>query len=547
MNVALLALLACGASDEPIPPTVTPPSPDPAQPRPFSALPTPNGEKATAEHPNIILIDIDSLRADRLDTVRDGAPIAPTLQALARAGTRFDATYSQSGWTTPALMSILRGRSPLLHNGKGNEMKLIGEGERPVPDILELYGYSTLTLFALHRWMDDPRAGLGFQRAVFFPEDDDTDLDGQLVRQVSDAMPQVREPFFLLLHHFDVDKFPDRLPLEALHRFLPDSQGCTKTRYDEAYDQLLPVLGEDAAKAHVISHYDATLAWYDAVLGRILDNLRTSGVIDRSIVMLTSNHGEDLFEHFDTVNHCSLYDSVLHVPLLIVDPKGTPGTVLQAPVQTMDLAPTILAYAGVPVDAGMEGRSLVPLVRGDTVDWPARPVFSATNKDNISVRAEGWKLISTDHPSSNRASWPCGKDKGKATPTWELFDLSADASELNDLYTSRPEKAAAAEKVLTDWRDTQAALTEGAPTYTVGAAAKEAMQQQGYWGVVSSDGKQGGSGGSGGPHGPAGPAGGTAPGGNGPIGPPGNYPPPPGQQRVSHPGATPGAAPTNGK
>ena len=446
-----------------------------------------HGPPTTLDHPNIILVDVDSLRADRISARREGELVAPTMQGLADRGVHFLNTYSQSGWTTPALLSILRGRPPLLHTTEGSEMKLVGRDERTVPTILQIYGYQTVTLFALQRWMDDPRAGLGFQKAQFLPENTNVDLDAQLVGQVDDFLDRgVREPFFLLLHDFDVDKFPARLSIDVMHHYTPDAQGCTNTTWEAAYADLAPRIGAEATQAHLTQHYDATVHWYDAVLARILARLGEGGMLERSVIILTSNHGEDLAEHYDSVNHCSLYDSDLHIPLVIVDPRGGRGVQSLASVQTMDIGSTILEYAGVVPEATMTGRSLVSVVRGpaDVTKWSDRPLFSATNMTNLSVRADGWKLILTDHPAANRASEPCGNEAAIAEPIWELYDLSADAAERNDVYATQGERAGAAKRDLLQWRDAQAAAADAAPTFFVGGAAKEALQKQGYWQVV---------------------------------------------------------------
>lgn len=457
------------------------------------------GPPTTLDHPNLILIDIDSLRADRIGLRREGELVAPTLTALAENGTRFTAAFSQSGWTTPALLSILRGRPPLLYSTEGREMKLVGRDERTVPSILQIYGYQTVTIFALQRWMDDPRAGLGFQKAMFLSEESDEDLDGKLVAQVDDYLSgPVHEPFFLLLHDFDVDKFPSRLPLEALHHYTADAQGCEDRTWEGAYSQLAANIGPEATRAHLEGHYDATVHWYDAALARILARFEADGLLERSIVIMTSNHGEDLAEHYDSVNHCSLYDSDLHIPLIVVDPRGKRGSALSVGVQTMDIGPTLLEYAGVVPEATMAGRSLVGLVRGtsDVAGWPARPLFSATNMTNLSVRADGWKLVSTDHPAANRAAEPCGKEAAIAEPVWELYDLTADPQEQHDVYAAQSEKATAAKRDLLAWRDIQAAAAIDAPTFFVGGAAKEALQKQGYWQVVAPGSKDKSSGGA---------------------------------------------------
>jgi hypothetical protein len=284
----------------------------------------------------------------------------------------------------------------------------------------------------------------------------------------------------------------------------------------------------------VIDAYDANLRRYDRRVGRLLATLRRTGLDRRTVVVLVSNHGEDLFLHA-YADHGQLYDTVLRIPLVIADPAAPdPGRVVSAVVQSVDVAPTILARAGAAPAVRMVGQSLLPHLGLAEGRVPDRPVFSLTDGCNASLRTNGWKLLVRD--DDPRVDWhglveaggveapervdlrtfldahtvtdltlpscaddPTVRRNAGAQPMAtggitassvrsglyvELFDLAADPRESVNLARQRPEVAVPLVRDLLVWLAARRAAGDAAAREPLTDAQVRRLREQGYWGFV---------------------------------------------------------------
>ncbi|MDP2314367.1 MAG: sulfatase [Pseudomonadota bacterium] len=462
--VPLLLVVALGCA----PDAPADASPEAASPEAAAAAGAPVAPDAV-DRPNFVVIDIDSMRADHLPLVRDGVVVTPRLAQLVGESVRFTNAYSQSGWTLPAILSMLSGRSP--HGvSDGPEGRVYFElPGRSLPEILALYGYTTVGAWGTTLPNNDPAIlGTFAHKLVATPEMTDP-LTDPVVDWLTEAPAQ---PFFLMVHALDLNSVPESIPDTALHRWSDAEPHAAIPQLQDLYNALVPTLGSDRAMAHALSHYDGALAAYDAGVGRILDTLDARGLTERTVVILTSEHGQEFGEHGGIGHHGSGYEAVLHVPLLIRDPTVPGGRDEAGGVQTIDFAPTVLARAGIEVDRLMEGTSWLGLARGEVADWPARDVYSYSSREVLSLRTERFKLV---------YGHACPKKGGPPSGCASLHDLAADPGEQRDVRDANPEVFAALNARLEAWG---AARVEDGTASTADPRLTEALKRGGYWGMV---------------------------------------------------------------
>jgi arylsulfatase A-like enzyme len=420
------------------------------------------------ERPNLLVIDVDTLRDDRVGGQRDGQPLTPVLDALAARGTRFEPVVAQSGWTLPSLAALLTGTLPgaALRDTDSKDLAWIPGTARTVPQILALYDYETAVFYGRSIPLRVPDYHHGFEFVAPAPSD-----RGHPNRAVVDWLEGgPREPWFALVHTVDMHVLAD-VPEPELHRFARDPHTPCVT-HEMHYDGLVAAWaatrGRAAAEELARAHYDAAVAYEDAWVGQILEALGRAR--DHTVVVFLSDHGQELFEH-GRLDHGAPYEFVLRVPLIVADPRRPDAARrVDQLVETIDVAPTLLELAGVPIDATMTGRSLVPLLDG-AVREP-RPVLSFTDPFRVSIRTPTRHLVRC----SQRG---CPKATG-APLVDELYDPVTDPREITDLAAGAPAEVEALGALLD--AGTRGAAGGVRPAGTeLGEEARRTLRERGYW------------------------------------------------------------------
>jgi len=374
---------------------------------------------------NVILLSLDTLRADHLGSYGHSRPTSPHLDALAGRGYRFATAISQAPWTRPSHRSMLNGLYPSSH------------GELESPGLAELFWRQGMRTFALTGGGQlDTRFGFGPGFESYQGQEWLRDPD-QLFRRL-DARPGNR--FFLFLHSwephdpYEDDRFAAGLPA-----------GRIVAPFDLAQYRRLGEALSDEEKAYAEALYDGDIARADAGIGDLLTGLERRGLLERTVIAITSDHGEAFWEHGFWRHGQSLYEHQIRVPLILWIPPalrarhglGDPargGTVIREQVALVDLYPSLLELAGVAITHPVQGRSLLPLPRGESL--PARDVLSEDvnikGVERKSLRSERSKLIQTI-PHDLERDWG---------PELLLFDLGRDPGEQHDLAPELPEVAA---------------------------------------------------------------------------------------------------------
>jgi len=443
-----------------------------------------DGGTATAAPgaPNVVLISIDTLRPDHLGSYGYQRDTSPTLDALAAAGARFTTVVSPTSWTLPAHATLLTALPPEIH-GVVNDGLRLDEHIVTLAHVLRRHGYATAG-FVSGPYLD---AGYGFARG-FDHYDDYTAMriSRPAVHQAHTSPALLasvvawldgwqatvpRRPFCLFVHMWDVHyDFNPPPPYDTM--FDPDYAGAVNG--DDFEKGSAVHVGMDARDlAHVVALYDGEIRYADAYVGRLVDALRAARLLDDTVVVVTADHGEEFYEHGRKGHRFALYDESIRVPLIIRYPARVPaGTVVEPQVRLVDVAPTILALAGVvsPADFGLDplldpyaGRSLLPLLAGETV--PPLPAFASLQPQAQSaIRHEHRKLIQTPFESV----------------TDHLFDLTNDPGERTNLAAGDSAATERLKAALEQWALTASVAAKRARTAAMSDDHTSALRALGY-------------------------------------------------------------------
>ena len=438
--------------------------------------------RASAEQPNVVLVVVDTLRADRLSCYGHPAATSPRLDALAAAGARFERAYASAPWTIPGTASVLSGLSPPEHGLGTSRSYYLVDAVETLAEVFQRAGLSTAAfagnpLIAPARGFDQ-----GFEHFVVYRW-------ARALHITPDVKAWLRQQgerrFFLYVHH--VDPHAPYEPTEASRaRFVPapppglaevDPRGTIASWYEGDGSDRERVL---ASLAHQSSLYDAEVHDVDAQIGALLDELDALGLAERTLVCVTSDHGEEFAEHGWAGHHEQLFDESVRVPLILAGPGVPEGRVIATPVENRFVAPTLLALAGVAPRGGAGGPNLLSSEElalaagagvfvlnslGTWADFDARTVRKLG--PNQSVILDGWRLVQCPAP-------PEGE------PLFALYDLAADPACRHDVAAAHPERVADLSARIKAWmregRERQPAL---APT---SAATEEMLRELGYIG-----------------------------------------------------------------
>jgi arylsulfatase A-like enzyme len=220
--------------------------------------------------------------------------------------------------------------------------------------------------------------------------------------------------------------------------------------------------------AYINSRYDDGINYADRFVGALLEKLDKLKLSEKTIVIITSEHGEELSDHgsYDRFGRKNLYDEVVRVPLLVKNPRANiKGARIKTQVQLIDIMPTVLALLGIPSGGGAQGVSLVPLLRGEQTGGDLnRRAYSEAGTDKLAVRSVRWKLIS---------------ENGK----YELYDLGADGAEKKDLAVANPPVVYELARQLVKWRrETIPDKRSGdARTAPLTEEMRRKLKEAGYW------------------------------------------------------------------
>jgi len=389
--------------------------------------------------PNVILLGIDSLRRDHMSSYGYHRLTTPHIDKIASQGVLFEQHFSPSIPTTPAYASMLTGMDcfgsdvvALRHQGP------LGDHVKTLAEVLGENGYNTTCV----GFTGNP-SSRGFQKYLdyeaWLPDESGRCPKAENLNEV--AIPELKrlaaedKPFLLFLRH--MDPHSPYLPPRPFERIFYDGN-----EYDPNNKSMEPVYGfkpfADFLKSwipkgvtdqeYVSAQYDGAIAYMDACIQNIFQTVESLGIEEETLIVITADHGETLYEHDCYFDHHGLYDCTLVVPLILKFPGKLPeGKRISDLTCIQDIMPTILDLLGIETDIRFDGRSLVPAIRGESM--PARTelyITECTWMRKHGWRTPEWKLIVALEPDFH------------FKPEVELYNLIKDPLELNNVADQEP-------------------------------------------------------------------------------------------------------------
>jgi arylsulfatase A-like enzyme/Tfp pilus assembly protein PilF len=358
--------------------------------------------------PDVIVITLDTTRADRLGCYGHPAGLTPNLDALALEGVRFDDASTVTPITLPSHASIFTGRYPTSTGVRNNGSFRLPDDETTLAERLQGAGWKTAAVIGAFPLTSDYGLGQGFDRydedlptlqvesekglPLHFNERNATSVTDRALA-AWDEMGASGEPVFLWAHYFD-----PHAPYDAPERF--------EGRGDHPYDD--------------------EIAYLDHEVGRLVEQIRRRS--PKAIIVIVSDHGEALGEHDEKTHGVFLYQGTIRVPWILVAPgRVSSGSVVATPVSVVDLTPTVLSLAGLDLHDKMDGVDLGPLLQGQ-----------ANRRDPIYAESYLPRLQFRFHELT---MWRDGKMKYIEAPLAEVYDLELDPEESRNLHGGFPEEA----------------------------------------------------------------------------------------------------------
>ncbi|MEE2678709.1 MAG: sulfatase-like hydrolase/transferase [Myxococcota bacterium] len=410
---------------------------------------------------NVVLVSLDAVGARHVGAYGYERDTTPNLDAVAADGVVFEAAYTQQPWTLTSHLTMMNGLNPRVHGA--SKRRPASPAAEPLAERLGERGFETAA-FVSQPVLLHPRFGhaRGFDRYAFEATDAQENvalvlewLAGQAAARAEDPMHR----FFLFVHYYDAHSdakapLPYYVPPPYRDRYVPDGETWGR----EGPTSLLLQLRRSGSatprdREFLTAYYDAGVRYVDEEgLGPILRALDELGLAEETLLVVTSDHGEEIFEH-GYVLHGQPYDETARVPLVLRGPGLPAGTRIPHLAGLVDLAPTLLSLLDFPIPVNAQGRDLTSLLRGGP------PVRQAVFVDGIYEDGRTWGSSVVADVEGKRWSYvaevtprpgPGGRDFVLAGPG-ELYDLAADPEEQHDLATERPDLARRLGKRLVGW------------------------------------------------------------------------------------------------
>jgi arylsulfatase A-like enzyme/Tfp pilus assembly protein PilF len=352
---------------------------------------------------NLLLITLDTTRADRIGVYGDTHASTPNLDRLAREGVRFDRAYTSAPLTLPAHVTLMTGREPPAHQVRNNGTYSLRPEENTLAEMLNKSGFSTQALiaayvlerkFGLAQGFSDYDDGLGTQlRGANFHSEITADQVYAKFNRWLERSPA--SPFFCWVHFYDPHA-PYQPPLSFKNRF-PDD------------------------------FYSGEIAFVDETIGRMLKDLDSRRLLEKTLLIVVGDHGEGFGEHGETEHGLFCYEETLRVPLIFHQPRLFPGgRVVTQPVGLVDVLPTVLELYRLPPPPGVQGRSFAHLLTSGKAT--GEPQAARYFESMYGQKEMGWAPLT---------GLLRGSFKYVSLPRPELYDLAADPQERDNIYLKK--------------------------------------------------------------------------------------------------------------
>jgi arylsulfatase A-like enzyme len=434
--------------------------------------------RASGRQPDVIVILVDTLRADRIGACGGTRGVSPFVDELAAHATVFRRAYAPAPWTNPSVASLFTSRWPSQH-GVVTFGAPLDDSEETIAEAFKARGYATAAFVGNFVLTKQSGFGQGFDEydpvhivagpGVQTPKTRAANLLIPAAVWLTRLPKAPRPPVFLYLHyiepHLPYAPAPSAVDRLRGDRPRPDASAVTSRCF---FANRMPLDAAELADVELL--YDAEVLGLDEELRRLFSHLDARGLLHDAVVVFTSDHGEEFMEHGHLGHGQALYEELIHVPLIIRFPGQERQVLIDDPVSLLDVAPTLLDVAGVPAPPSFEGRSLRP----HWTDWlrhkPTRPVVA--------------ELIGTE-PSSRMTPHERGVVVGThklivgVGGEHEAYDLAADPGEHAALDVSSG-VASELDAVLRRWMADHVRAGAPAPAAPISDDLREKMRALGY-------------------------------------------------------------------
>jgi choline-sulfatase len=396
---------------------------------------TAEGAAGDVEGPtrHLILISIDTLRPDHLGAHGYARPTSPNIDRLAAQGVVFLDATSTSPWTLPAHATMLTGLYPSRH-GLKDHVNHLSDSVPSLATRLRREGYRTMALINSHNLSRQYGLDQGFERLHYFSEFDDPDATQRAIvnrgEEITDKAIQWlkkrdRRPFFLFVHYYDVhtDYGPRQEYRDLLVRPYSGPMTGATSQLGQLRREEKRIQPEDVR--HLIDLYDGEIRQLDDTLAKLFGFLDKEALTDETLLVITSDHGEEFMEHGSYMHGRTHYQEVIAIPWIMRGPGLPSGLRIDWPVSLVDMVPTVLGLLGKPGE-GFDGANLAPYLNDAGQRPDDRLLFSEADHKNVEldmyrmVRQGRFKLI------YNRKTQELG-----------LFDLEEDPGEQTSVDQQR--------------------------------------------------------------------------------------------------------------
>lgn len=376
---------------------------------------------------NVILISIDTLRADHLGCYGYDANTSPNIDSFAKKNILFENCFVHEPHTLSSHMSMLSGLYPVTHGLRANNA--LATSIMTLPQVLKQQGFETLGVVVKCTWLNEK---YGFARGfdTYIEEDFNAEYQNQVIEKQLKKLKG--NGFFAFLHYYDVHSDWSKLPYDSPEpynkMFYPNYEGgftggngkVSASKYLKHVNKLKVKIKEDDLK-YINALYDGGIAYTDNHIGRLFEMLKKMDIYDSSLIIITSDHGEEFQEHGLTLHANPFYhEELVHVPLIVKLPYsgGNPKTINNL-VETVDITPTILDLLKTQNAPVMQGDSLLKIIDDPNALWKDHVFgFSSYDRYRAFVRGRQWKMVTSNIHSKNG---------------FKMFDLLSDPKEKSNL------------------------------------------------------------------------------------------------------------------
>ena len=419
---------------------------------------------------NVILLIVDALRPDHLSLNGYHRKTSPNMDKIASESAVFNNAITTSPSTAPSIASMLTGLYPHSHGIRFIHRNKLDQKTTTLPEILQSHGYKTIGCnfelmveglesgfddFSLLRWRIANKVKRTIKKSIRWNYRIERAEESTHIAK-SQIKKYRNKKFFLYLHYTDLH-WPYKTPKPFDDMFDPNYKGNHLfndwndkiERGDMIFNNSLP----KEEIYHAIAHYDGSIRFIDTQIGHIINYLEEMELKDKTLLIISSDHGESLGEHNLHFQHTlCLYEEGIKIPLIINSPSIKQRKKIEIQVASIDIMPTILDFLGIPLIEKIDGKSLVPLIKENKDDRKylfaenGEMLFKQNNRTFLPgikgkwrmIRTNEWKLIYIPHPEND---------------IYELYNLKKDIGETTNAFDKEPELVKMLKKELFKWMD----------------------------------------------------------------------------------------------